>query len=474
MIADGATISHELLFGWGNYRREWCAVSHPQTAVEAIGVVAARNNLISRGLGRSYGDAAVNGRGGVISHRAMNRLLSFDDATGVLTCEAGVSFDEIIRFALPRGFFPWVTPGTRFVTLGGAIAADVHGKNHPRDGSFAASLIDFRLLTAAGELLDCSRQRNAAVFWATVGGMGLTGAVLDARIRLRPVATGYMTVEHQRTRSFEETLDAFECGDRFTYSVAWLDCLTGGRAVLTHAEHAPADQLQAHLSGEPLSPRHRRSASIPYNLPAGLMNRWTARALGTLYYHCPRRRRAIVPYQAFFYPLDAVAHWNRLYGRRGLLQYQAVFPTATARNGVGSMLGEIARSREAPLLAVLKRFGAANEGLLSFPMPGFTLAVDFPNTGATLLELLARLDELVIDCGGRVYLTKDARLPRAAFEQMYSRAGEFRQVKRKLDPHGQFTSSLARRLGLTGKALRVGIAHHEFMVGDAHPTILQS
>lgn len=467
-------ISHEPLSGWGNDRREWCAVYHPRAAVEAIGIVSGEDNLISRGLGRSYGDAAVNGRGGVISHRVMNRLLSFDEATGVLTCEAGVSFDEIIRFALPRGFFPLVTPGTRFATVGGAIAADVHGKNHPRDGSFAASLLDFRLLTATGEVLDCSPERNSIAFWATIGGMGLTGAVLDARLRLRPVATGYMTVEHQRIRSLEETLDAFECGGRSTYSVAWLDCLTGGRALLTHAEHTLADQLPAHRSGEPLSPPHRRSAGIPCNLPAGLMNRWTARALGALYYHCPRRRRAIVPYQAFFYPLDAIANWNRLYGRRGLLQYQAVFPTATARNGLNSLLREIARSREAPLLAVLKRFGSANEGLLSFPMPGFTLSVDFPNTGAGLAELLMRLDELVIDCGGRVYLAKDARLPPAAFEQMYPRADEFRQVKRQLDPQGRFASSLGRRLGLTRAGRRAGIAHHAFMVGDAHPTILQS
>lgn len=442
----------ELLSGWGNYHREWCAVYHPQTAIEAVGVVSGQNHLISRGLGRSYGDAAINGRGGVISHRAMNRLLSFEEATGVLTCEAGTSFDEIIRFALPRGFFPLVTPGTRFVTVGGAIAADVHGKNHPRDGSFAASLIDFRLLTAAGEVLDCSRQRNATVFWATIGGMGLTGAVLDARIRLRPVATAYMTVEHQQTRSLEETLDAFDCGARFAYSVAWLDCLSGGRAVLTLGEHTPAERLPARWAGEPLSPRLRQSASVPCYLPAGIMNRWTARAFNALYYHCPRRQQAVMPYPAFFYPLDAVANWNRLYGRRGFLQYQAVFPTATARNGLSSLLREIAGSRQTPLLAVLKRFGSASEGLLSFPMPGFTLSVDFPNTGEAIRELLARLDERVADCGGRVYLAKDARLPRAAFEQMYPRAREFRQVKRELDPHGRFTSSLGRRLGLISTA----------------------
>ncbi|HUY36146.1 MAG TPA: FAD-binding oxidoreductase [Pirellulales bacterium] len=451
----------ELLSGWGNYAREACRVYRPEKLPDATRIVAdpSEASLITRGLGRSYGDASVNGAGGVINLLKLNRLLAFDEATGVLECEGGVPLADIIDFALPRGFFPAVTPGTRFVTVGGAIAADVHGKNHHQDGSFASCLIDFRLLTASGEVLTCARERNARAFWATVGGMGLTGVILDARFRLRPVASAYVTVDYQRTANLDESLSAFAEGDhRYTYSVAWIDCLARGaalgRSVLMRGRHTACDELPAELAQAPLTLGASRSLRVPCHLPGGLLNAWSVKAFNALYYHRHRDRRAIVAYGSFFHPLDSILDWNRIYGRRGFAQYQAAFPPSTSRNALVSLLETISAARQASFLAVLKSFGPGNRGLLSFPIEGHTLALDLPNTGSELIALLQRLDAIVLSHGGRVYLAKDPRLGRAAFDTMYAQADEFRRVKAILDPRGRFNSSLARRLGLVADAQR--------------------
>jgi decaprenylphospho-beta-D-ribofuranose 2-oxidase len=446
----------ELLAGWGNYARDACRVYRPETAQDLEQVVAGAReaNLISRGLGRGYGDAAVNGRSGVVEHLKLNRVLAFDERAGVLICEAGASIADIIDFALARGWFPLVTPGTKFVTVGGAIAADVHGKNHHHDGSFASCLVDFRLLAASGEVLTCSRDENASVFWATLGGMGLTGAILDARIRLRPVESAYVTVDYERTANLDESLAAFAEGDqRYTYSVAWIDCLARGaalgRSVLLRGCHTPCDELPANLAQTSLDVRPRRGLSVPCHLPGGLLNRWSVRAFNALYYRRHGDRRAIVAFDQFFHPLDSVKHWNRIYGRRGFMQYQAALPRATSRHALVEMLEAISRAGQASFLAVLKSFGPGNEGLLSFPIEGHTLALDLPNHGVRLQSLAERLDAIVMENGGRVYLAKDPRLGRAAFDRMYAQADEFRRVKARLDPYGRFSSSLARRLGLT-------------------------
>lgn len=449
----------QTLSGWGNFRHETCRVYQPADVggLRQVAVAASEDSIISRGLGRSYSDAAVNGGGGVVSHLGMNRSLDFDAATGVLACEAGVSIGDIIDFALPKGWFPAVTPGTRFVSVGGAIAADVHGKNHHVDGSFAAFLLDFRLLLANGDVLTCSPARHADVFWATVGGMGLTGAILDARIQLRPVESAYVTVDYRRTRDLDESLTEFARGDAdHTYSVAWIDCLaTGtslGRSVLMRGRHTPLADLPAPLAAEPLAARKRRPWTMPCHFPRWVLNRWSVRAFNALYYRLHGDRRAIVHHKPFFYPLDSVSHWNRMYGRRGFVQYQAVFPAEVSRRALISLLEAVARSRQGSFLAVLKSLGPANAGLLSFPMAGHTLAIDLPNAGGKLLALLDALDAIVVRHGGRVYLAKDPRLGRAAFEQMYPRADEFRAVKARLDPGGRFASSLARRIGLVDAA----------------------
>ncbi|MGH7134629.1 MAG: FAD-binding protein [Pirellulales bacterium] len=442
----------QLLAGWGNLAAESARVFRPERVSELRRTITASgDSLISRGLGRSYGDAAVHAEG-VISHVRLNRFLGFDEAEGIVECEAGVTFDELIRIGLPRGFFPAVTPGTKYVTVGGAIAADVHGKNHHVDGSFADCLIDFRLLTASGGLLHCSRTENPQAFWATLGGMGLTGAIVDARLRLRPVHSAYLTVDYRRTADLDESLEVFAAGDAgYGYSVAWIDCLARGgslgRSVLMRGNHTPASDLPS--LANPLAVAPRRRKKVPCFLPGFVLNSWTVRAFNAAYYHRHGDRRAVVDYDSFFYPLDAVDHCNRIYGRRGFFQYQAAFPHETSRAGLVALLESIAASRQASFLAVLKTFGPANEGLLSFPIAGSTLAVDLPNTGPAVKDLLGRLDRIVLDHGGRVYLAKDVRLSRSTFEAMYPRADEFRRVKAELDPDGRFNSTLARRLGLS-------------------------
>jgi decaprenylphospho-beta-D-ribofuranose 2-oxidase len=443
------------LTGWGNLAAERSPVYRPERVGELqTAIREAPATIISRGLGRSYGDSAVNA-GGVVSHLRLNRFLAFDDALGIVECEAGVTFAELIQVALPRGFFPAVTPGTKYITVGGAIAADVHGKNHHADGSFADSLLDFRLLTAAGEMLHCSRTLNPQVFWATIGGMGLTGAIVDARFRLRRVTSARLTVTYQRTANLDESLEAFADGDAgFNYSVAWIDCLARGRSlgrsVLMRGNHTPAELPDRCADPFTIDVRHRKS--VPCFLPGFVLNPLSVRAFNTLYYRCHGDRRAVVDFETFFYPLDAIEHWNRIYGRRGFLQYQAAFPAETSRAGLVALLETIAASPQASFLAVLKNFGPSNQGLLSFPMAGSTLAVDFPNTGAAIRTLLDELDKIVIAHGGRVYLAKDVRLSRASFEAMYSRTDEFRRVKAVLDPQGRFDSALARRLGLSSRA----------------------
>ena len=431
-------------------------VYRPERLADLRGtVVGSGGSLISRGLGRSYGDAAVNA-GGVLSHLRLNRFLAFDEEQGIVECEAGATFDDLIRTALTRGYFPAVTPGTRYVTVGGAIAADLHGKNHHVDGSFAGSLIDFRLLTASGETLRCSRTENPQAFWATLGGMGLTGAIVDARFRLRPVSSAYLNVDYQRATDLDESLEAFATGDAsYNYSVAWIDCLARGRSlgrsVLMRGNHTPAGELPPHIA-DPLATPPRRRKRVPCFLPGFVLNSWSVRAFNALYYRRHGDCRAVVDYDTFFYPLDAVEHWNRIYGRRGFLQYQAAFPVHASRRGLIALLEAIAASRQASFLAVLKTFGPANDGLLSFPFAGSTLAVDLPNTGAAVMGLLDELDKIVIEHGGRVYLAKDVRLSRESFDAMYPRADEFRCVKAALDPEGRFDSALARRLELSHTA----------------------
>lgn len=443
----------KLLAGWGNFPRQRCHVVRPVSvrAVQRIVVEGKRRSYVSRGLGRSYGDSAVNRGEGVIVHTGRDRFLGFDPQTGALECEAGVSLAEIIDVFLPRGWFLPTTPGTKLVTVGGAIAADVHGKNHHRDGSFGNFVLGFELLAASGETLTCSASENEDVFWATVGGMGLTGVILTARIRLRRVESAYCNVTYKRSADLDALLECFAATDKdYRYSVAWVDCLASGkslgRSVVMLANDAAAGELPRRLRAAPLSLPAKRIKSVPFSLPAFVLNPWSVRLFNGFFYARHRGGRRLVDYDAYFYPLDAVLHWNRLYGRRGFIQYQASFPPETSRRGLMELLEAVSRSRRASFLAVLKTAGPGNQGMLSYLRPGHTLALDLPNRGKGLERLVRQLDEILLKHGGRLYLAKDAMTTPDVFRAMYPRLDEFRKVKQRIDPGNRFVSSQARRL----------------------------
>lgn len=446
----------QLLAGWGNYPVQRCRVFRPEKTrdLKEILVKGHQRDYISRGLGRSYGDAALNLESGVILHERLNRLMTFAPQTGVLECEAGVTFAEIIDCFLPRGYFLPVTPGTKYITVGGAIAGDVHGKNHHRVGSFAEFLLDFQLLTATGEVLTCSKELNPDAFWATVGGMGLTGIILSARMRLMPIESAYITVNYQKAGNLDQALEQFdENDDSYEYSTAWIDCLAPGRSlgrsVLMRGNHTPATEMPDALRGSPSVVKAKRKIAVPFYLPGFVLNPLSMKAFNTVYYHGHRNRTGvIVDYYSFFYPLDSVLHWNRMYGKRGFVQYQAVFPPKTSRQGLTELLEKVTRSRRSSFLAVLKRFGPGSQGLISFPHRGYTLALDLPNSGSDLLPFLRELDEIVLKHDGRVYLAKDTSLTPDALSTMYPNLSRFKEIKGRLDPDRRFASSLAKRLGM--------------------------
>jgi len=442
---------------WSNFQVQQCVAVRPEKVADLrpIPVDGPRPDYISRGMGSGYGDAALNQGSGVILHERLGRLLDFDPQTGVVTAEGGACFADVIKVFLPRGWFLPVTPGTKFVSVGGAIAADVHGKNHHCDGSLGRFVLDLELLTGTGEVLHCSREHNADAFWATVGGMGLTGAILSARIQLRKVESAYINVRYQRAANLDEALALFAAGDQdHRFSVAWIDCLSKGqsfgRSVLMRGDHAPAAHLTGKAADAPLTPPSRRRRGVPFFMPSFVLNQWSVKAFNALFYRRHGDRQTLVDYDSYFYPLDGVANWNRFYGRRGYLQYQVVFPTRTAREGLVDVLGKLVASRRASFLAVLKAMGQESGGLLSFPTPGYTLALDLPYSGPDVLEFLRGLDESMLRYDGRIYLAKDTCMLPQTFARMYPNLDRFREIKRRLDPHNRFASSQSKRLGIAG------------------------
>jgi decaprenylphospho-beta-D-ribofuranose 2-oxidase len=404
--------------------------------------------LIARGLGRAYGDAAQNAGGGVIDMTAHDRVISFVD--GVITVEAGISLGAVIAEVLPAGWFVPVTPGTQHVTVGGAIASDVHGKNHHRDGSFSRWVDSIELLTPAGRR---TVRPGTDEFAATCGGMGLTGVILEATLRLIPVESAWVREDIERCADLDDCMARMsERDDEYRYSVAWIDCLARGarlgRSVLMRGDHSPAAALPA--GTEPLARRSGlRVPGLPW-APNGLLRRETVAAFNEVYFRrAPEAERGrLVALDPFFYPLDAVAGWNRMYGSRGFLQYQFVVPFGAAGDGaLREALERLSGARVASFLAVLKRFGPGS-GMISFPMPGWTLALDMPAGDSSLGPLLDGLDELVASAGGRVYLSKDSRLRPELLGAMYPELEGWRTAVRALDPDGVMQSDLSRRLGL--------------------------
>ena len=443
------------LAGWGNFPIEECSVYRPERRAELLRIVADAQepHLIARGLGRAYGDAALNADSGVLLGERLDRMLEFDPDSGVLWCESGVSLADIIDAFLPRGFFFPVTPGTKHITIGGAIAADVHGKNHHHDGSISAFLEDFRLLVASGEILECSRDHNPDVFWATIGGMGLTGCVLDARLRLKRVENAYVVVDYEKARDLDAVLDSFLLHDAgHVYTVAWIDTLaTGanlGRSVIMRANHAQPGDLPARARQSPFDVKTATALSMPFRLPNGTLNPFTIRVFNEVFYRSHRDGHVVTDCNSFFYPLDRVRHWNRGYGSRGVIQYQAVIPAASGRQGMVEILEALVANNWPSFLSILKPFGEASQGLLSFPRPGLTISLDLPAPGADLMQVVAGLDAIVLRHGGSVYLAKDSCLRAESLPAMYPQLDRFREVKAKVDPGGRFSSSLARRVGI--------------------------
>jgi decaprenylphospho-beta-D-ribofuranose 2-oxidase len=439
------------LAGWGANVRAECWLLEPETP----GEIAARVDpagTIARGLGRSYGDAALNAGGLVLGMRRLDRYLGFDPHTGTLSCEAGVSLARIIQDFAPRGWFPMITPGTKFVTVGGCIANDVHGKAHHAQGSFSACVDAMTVLVAGGDVVRASRTENAELFWGTFGGMGLLGIVIDVTMRLRRIETAYFRQRSFWLGNLDELLAALDEQDRhFPYSVATLDVFAKGarlgRGALTVGDHAARADLPPVLAADPLHLSGPSRLTVPFELPELTLNPVSMRMVNALIQRIQVHAPPFGHYESFFYPLDRLAHWNRGYGRRGFTQYQFVIPFVDGARRMGEILGAILSAGELPFLNVLKRLGRASEGPLSFPREGYTFAIDFPLRAHTV-TLLRRLDAMVVEAGGRVYLGKDSYLEPATFRAMYPALDRWLATKAKYDPRGVFTSDLGRRVGL--------------------------
>jgi FAD/FMN-containing dehydrogenase len=395
------------------------------------------------GNGRSYGDSCLNDGGLLIHTRGIDRFMSFDRATGRLACESGVLLSEILQVAVPRGWFLCVTPGTQFVTVGGAIANDVHGKNHHVSGTFGKHVLRFELLRSDGSRRICSLEENADLYRATIGGLGLTGLIQWAEIQLKPVASTLVRVETVKFGSLDEFFSISSESDRaFEYTVAWIDCMSG-RAAGTRGHFIRGAHADAATSA-PSGVRPPRTLVFPIDPPLSLVNRASLRVFNAAYYHRQkeRTRRQVVHYAPFFYPLDRIAHWNRMYGRNGFFQFQCAIPHAGARNALDEMMSAIAASGQGSFLAVLKEFGdVASPGLLSFPRPGATLALDFPNAGSATVEILDRLEAITMAARGALYPAKDARMSGKAFRLSFPMLEQFIP---HVDP--QFSSSFWRRV----------------------------
>lgn len=433
------------LVSWGRVLRARHEVARPQWRDELPALLdegtEAGRKLLAIGLRRSYGDSGLNPDGAIIDMIRLDRAIAFDPETRLLRAEAGVSLDALLGMLVPRGFFLPVTPGTRFATLGGAVANDVHGKNHHRAGTLGRWVRRLGVMRSDGGTVELGRDDNNGLFAATIGGLGLTGLIAWVEIEVIPIASAMMEVETIPLAALDEFFPlAAESDGAFDYTVAWIDCLARGdalgRGLFSRARHS--------ASG-PLVPRKKRSGlSLPFDLPGFVLNGVTVSVFNELYYRNGRRKagRASVPYEPFFYPLDRIGRWNQLYGRRGFYQYQSVVPPEAARDATRAMLEAISAAGEGSFLAVLKTFGdRPSPGMLSFPRPGTTLALDFANRGASTLKLMDRLDAIVREAGGRLYPAKDGRISAAMFRAGYP---DWEDFARHVDP--SFSSAFWRRV----------------------------
>lgn len=445
-----------LIKNWGNYPAIDTIMETPADEADALRRIATGAPAIGRGLGRCYGDSALNPTR-ILSSSRMDHMLEFNPETGVLVAEAGVSLAEIVEVFAPKGWFVPVTPGTKFVTLGGAVASDVHGKNHHVSGTFGQHVLFVDIITAESGLVRCSPEENADLFHATLGGHGLTGLIVAVAVRLVRIPSVWIRQRGVKARNLAEIMEAFETYAHYTFSVAWIDCLKRGNAMgrsfLMCGEFATPDELPARRRAKPFAVPAARPLSVPFYFPGIALNSLSVKAFNALYYgKAPAGvSDTIVSYNSFFYPLDAIHHWNRIYGKRGFTQYQCVIPKEASQIGLPHILKRISESGLGSFLAVLKLFGKQETfaGNISFPMEGYTLALDFP-ISSRLFPVLDELDQIVLDYGGRHYLTKDVRLSPETLYMGYGKAiDEFLEVKNRWDPHQQFYSLQSQRVGLT-------------------------
>ena len=434
------------VLSWGRVLRARHRIARPRSLDELPGLIAegaaGQHKLLPMGLRRSYGDSGLNPEGTVIDMTGLDRVVAFDPRARLLRAEAGVSLDALLELLVPQGFFLPVTPGTRFVTLGGAIANDVHGKNHHVAGTFGCRVRRLGLVRSDGVERELGPDDNSGLFAATIGGLGLTGAIAWAEIEVMPIASAMMEVDTIPFGSLGEFFAiAAESDATFDYTVAWVDCLARGgalgRGLFTRGRHAATGPLDVRTG--------KSGLTIPVDLPGFALNRWTVKAFNALYYRNGRRKagRATIPYAPFFYPLDRIGAWNRMYGRRGLYQYQSVVPPEAGPGATRAMLEAISEAGQGSFLAVLKTFGdRKSPGMMSFPMPGTTLALDFPNRGQPTLDLMSRLDRIVRDAGGRLYPAKDGRISLEMFRAGHPNWLDF---ARHVDP--AFSSHFWGRVG---------------------------
>ncbi|MCB0428557.1 MAG: SDR family oxidoreductase [Flavobacteriales bacterium] len=433
---------------WGNHpvvRVDWLETDRLDAMQRFL--VADHTPAIARGLGRCYGDSSLSPR--IFSSLAMHRVLAFDKDTGQITCEAGVSFDQLLRIIVPEGWFLPVTPGTKFITVGGAVASDIHGKNHHIEGSFSQHIHALDLMGPDGRIHTCGPEKQTELFRMTCGGMGLTGVIMCVTFQLKKISSAYIAQRNLVARNLEEVMALFETHKEATYSVAWIDGLAKGKAlgrsILMLGEHTDA----ASCPPPPLQLKPSRKLTVPFHFPGFVLNRFSMQAFNAVYYRQPKRRSTFTTgYESFFYPLDGILHWNRIYGKRGFTQYQLVLPMASSEEGITEIFRLLQKEGFGSFLSVLKLFGKGGSGILSFPMEGYTLTLDFPLSDR-LYPFLNKLDDLVLRHGGRLYLTKDVRMSAVTFFTSYPGAASFKTFLKQWDPEGRFASLQSNRIGLT-------------------------
>ncbi|MCD1116333.1 FAD-binding oxidoreductase [Chryseobacterium turcicum] len=397
---------------WGNFPIVEKEMKSEDSFRKIKEFVQNHNEVIARGNGRCYGDASLGES--IFSTKKLNKFISFDRLNGIIECESGVLLSDVLEISVPQGYFLYVTPGTKMISVGGAIASDVHGKNHHSEGCFSEYVLDFKLMTENGDIITCSKEENSEKFYATIGGMGLTGIILSARFKLKNIETAYIRQESIKAENLDEIFTLFEESESWTYTVAWIDCLQKGnnigRSILMRGEHAFAHELPQKFSKKPLRLKKKFSPTVPFYFPGFVLNTLTVKLFNLLYYkkQAKKELKNIIDYETYFYPLDAISDWNKIYGKSGFIQYQMVIPKENGKEGMKKILETIANSGNGSFLAVLKLFGKNNpEAYNSFPIEGYTLALDF-KVNSKLKKLVGQLDQIVQDFGGRIYLTKDS------------------------------------------------------------------